>query len=184
MPEPCTHEAQAITAFLRGGISRIHLRHPGLEAHRLARIISLIPADLHQRISIHDHFHTLLEQFPALGVHLNSRSPVAPASAAVVSRSCHAVDEALQLSPHSYSYITLSPVYPSISKPGYAPQSDLISACSAITHIPVIALGGVTPSCFTQLQQAGFSGAAMMGWAWQQSVSSTLNLIKNASIHI
>ncbi|MDE7407105.1 MAG: thiamine phosphate synthase [Muribaculaceae bacterium] len=184
MPEPAPHEAQAITAFLQGGITRVHLRHPDMDAAMMARILHNIPSELHRRITIHNHFSQLLALFPELGVHINSHAPVAPSLAACISRSCHAVDEASQLPAGSLDYITLSPVYPSISKPGYAPAANLLAGCAAITHIPVIALGGVTPTCFPQLHRSGFRGAAMMGWAWQQPVHTSLNLIHNASIHI
>lgn len=88
------HEAEAITAMLSGGeVSRVHLRKPGCKADCMAALIAQIPAELRERISLHDH-HELAAGYGVGGVHLNSRYPVAPAGwTGLVSRSLHSVDE-------------------------------------------------------------------------------------------
>ena len=63
-------------------------------------------------------------------------------------------------------YVTLSPVYPSISKPGYESQVNLIAEVRAADKTalpPLIALGGVTFEKLDELRNAGFAGAAMLG---------------------
>ena len=64
-------------------------------------------------------------------------------------------------------YRFLSPVFDSISKPGYLSaftEEDLRGHVDADTF----ALGGVTPDKLELLEQLGFGGAAMLGAAWKK----------------
>ena len=65
-------------------------------------------------------------------------------------------------------YALLSPVYDSISKPGYAaafPHQQLAEALHS-ARVPVYALGGVTAARLPELRQLGFAGAAVLGGVW------------------
>ena len=65
-----------------------------------------------------------------------------------------------------YSYVTLSPIFDSISKMGYVSKFRLDELPAALAGKRVVALGGVTPEAFPALREAGFIGAAMLGWLW------------------
>lgn len=163
------HEAEAITAMLRWGeVSRVHLRKPGCEAESMAALIARIPSELRGRISLHDH-HELAATYGVGGVHLNSRNPQAPDGwTGLVSRSLHSVDE-LRAHAADYDYVFVSPVYPSISKPGYKPQFTVDELRPYLGN-RVYALGGVTPARLAELEAAGFGGAAMLGALWRAVV--------------
>lgn len=68
-------------------------------------------------------------------------------------------------------YALLSPIYPSLSKPGYGgaafPDADALAGALAGARCPVLALGGVTPERFAELAALGFAGAALLGCIWQ-----------------
>jgi thiamine-phosphate diphosphorylase len=87
-----------------------------------------------------------------------------PVAARLVGRSCHRAEDLARLSHEDY--VTLSPVYPSPSKPGYGPPlgtAGLARLC-ARTPAPVFALGGVTsPDQAAACVAAGASGVAVMG---------------------
>lgn len=158
--EQLTAEGLRIAQKLRSGFHRVHLRHPGLDAGELEKIIRDIPQDLRQRVSLHDHFE-LAKLHGLGGVHLNSRNLSAPGGwTGLVSRSCHSVAEVEQS--RSLDYVTLSPVFDSISKPGYT----AVDFGSMPDGIRVIALGGVTPDKFEFLKTLGYSGAALLSAAW------------------
>lgn len=164
-PAPVTDEAAKIAALLDAGWWRVHLRHPGADDATLEEIISRIPAVIRGRVSMHDSFG-LAVKYGIGGVHLNRRTPAAPEGwPGTVSRSCHSVGEALMCA--GLDYITLSPVFDSISKPGYT-GVEFGALPSGVT---VIGLGGVTPERAAQLKARGFAGAAMLGAIpWQATV--------------
>lgn len=167
LPDFVADEARLITLMLTGGISRVHIRKPHASASEVAALIESVPQNLHCRLSLHYH-HELIERFPEVWPHLNSRNPLPPAGCRNFSRSCHSFEELTILPEASYSF--LSPVFDSISKSGYASTfsaNTLRKACSdGIIDRKVIALGGVTPEKFPELKSYGFGGAAMLGYLW------------------
>ncbi len=156
-------EAEAIAGALRcGGFHRVHVRKPGASAEALRRLLSTVPAEYYPRLSLHDHFG-VAQEMGIGGVHLNSRNPSLPSGwHGIVSRSIHSIEEIAGI---TEDYAFLSPVFPSISKPGYRPVFSL-DGLSPYLNRRIIALGGVTPDKLPALEQAGFGGAAMLGAAW------------------
>lgn len=86
-------------------------------------------------------------------------------SAALVGRSCHSETELARLT--TEDYVTVSPVYPSASKPGYGPAlgpDGLARLCRLAGGRPVLALGGIeTPAQAAACIDAGAAGVAVMG---------------------
>ncbi len=104
------------------------------------------------------------------GVHLPQGFPVAEARRIVgpgrwVGVSTHSREEALQAAEEGADYITLSPIFPSISKPGYGPPLGLetLREVARAVPIPVIALGGITPENARACLEAGAAGIAVLG---------------------
>jgi thiamine-phosphate pyrophosphorylase len=69
--------------------------------------------------------------------------------------------------------VFLSPVFPSISKPGYHPAIDskiIAARLSRRTHherkTAVIALGGITLANVIRCAELGFDGVAILGALW------------------
>jgi thiamine-phosphate pyrophosphorylase len=88
-----------------------------------------------------------------------------------------------------YKYVFYSPLFPSISKPGYQPRQDLSAVASQLAGLQqtalalpgIIGLGGVYEANITQVKAAGFQGVALMGALWQsESPVKTLLEIKKA----
>ena len=165
-------EAEMLQTLLGQGFWRIHLRKPQAGAEALEAFLRQIPPRFYHAISLHDHFATAA-RLKLGGVHLNSRNPTPPEGwTGLVSRSCHSIDEIAIYAPRC-DYMFLSPIFDSISKPGY------LSACnldqlqkSGMLSAKVFALGGVTPQRLPQLEAAGFGGAAMLGSAWASNPDS------------
>ena len=95
-----------------------------------------------------------------------------------MTKSCHSLDE-ISLA-EGYDYVTLSPIYDSISKAGYKAKFDIDSLRPVIAGRKVIALGGVTPEKFGELAEKGFSGASLLGYIWNGDFDTSLLLIKEA----
>ncbi|WP_405429491.1 thiamine phosphate synthase [Micromonospora sp. NBC_00617] len=97
-------------------------------------------------------------------VHLPAAGPYPPPPHQLVGRSCHSVAELNRLTTEHYA--TVSPVWPTKSKPGYGPPLHVegLRALVAASPVPVLALGGVeTPEQVTACVEAGASGVAVLG---------------------
>lgn len=178
-PEQQPNEAEHITALLRSSAADyVHIRKPQWTSERIAMLLRGIPEELHPRLTLHDCFD-LLQEFPAIcGVHLNSRNLETPEGVKRVSCSCHSLSEVENKSEREYAYITLSPVFDSISKPGYAAAFSLNDLKESLCGKRVVALGGITPCTFPLLKRAGFIGAAMLGYVWDNVKDATAKIKK------
>ena len=166
-------EAFYIRRMFELGLDALHLRKPGASAEECARLIEEIPRQWRGRVVVHDHFR-LCRDYGLMGVHLNSRNPAPPADfrPGTVSASCHSLAEVARRKT-SLSYVTLSPVFDSISKQGYRaafPAEELERAAAAgVIDGRVVALGGVSLGNIPRLREWHFGGAAMLGGVWSRA---------------
>ncbi|MFI7076679.1 thiamine phosphate synthase [Micromonospora sp. NPDC049903] len=99
-----------------------------------------------------------------VALHLPAAGPYPPPVADLVGRSCHDEAELDRLT--TEDYVTLSPVFPTRSKPGYGPPlgPDGLAALVGRSPVPVLALGGIeTPAQVRACLEAGASGVAVQG---------------------
>ena len=100
------------------------------------------------------------------------------------STSIHDLSVVAQLA-GQYKYVFYSPLFPSISKPGYLPQLSLSAVAFQLAGLQqnardlpgIIGLGGVNATNIAQVKAAGFQGAALLGALWQ-SGSPAENLVR------
>ncbi len=171
-------ESKAICRLLDSGWWRVHIRKPEASRKDMTELLSAIPEQYHASLSIHDQFD-LVNVFPIGGVHLNRRCSCPPEDwRGLVSRSCHTLDEVARY--FKLDYLTLSPIFDSISKPDYQSRFYLRNL-KAIDLRNVFALGGVTHMRLAEISEAGFAGAAMLSEAWKiprhmlQFITHTVN---------
>ena len=172
LPQYFAGEADRITQLLRQNTADIiHIRKPGSDIASLERLINQIPQELHNRLVLHDH-HILAAKYHFHGIHLNSRNPT-PLSgwAGSVSRSCHSLQEVTEYKAQC-NYVSLSPIFDSISKQGYL-SAFTTSEIKDAAHLGIIdekvyALGGVTFSNLPIVKDLGFGGAMILGDAWRK----------------
>ncbi|MDE6331569.1 MAG: thiamine phosphate synthase [Muribaculaceae bacterium] len=168
-PEFFPGEAEAISSILSDGrADRVHLRKPGSAESDMAALIEAIPANLYQRISLHDHFG-LAVRYGMGGVHINKRNMEAPPGwSGMLSCSLHTIEELASLRPE-FDYAFVSPVYPSISKPDYKPAFSTDDLRPWLSE-RIYALGGITEDRMDEIREAGFGGAAMLGDVWKAHI--------------
>ncbi len=172
-PEFFSGEDFYIRRLFYAGVDVLHMRKPGASAVHCAALLDAIPVQWHGRIVVHDHFG-LCRDYGLMGVHLNSRNPLPPSGFVPrsVSASCHSLAEVARRKP-GLSYVTLSPVFDSISKQGYRSaytDAQLRGAASAgIIDSRVVALGGVSLQGIPMLRDWGFGGAAFLGDVWERA---------------
>lgn len=169
VPEFFDGEAAAIASLLRDDrYWRVHIRKPGATPAQVEALVKSIPAEFYPRLTLHDHFD-VARRLSLGGVHLNSRNPQPPHGwNGLISRSLHSIAE---IADGGYDYAFLSPVYPSISKPGYKGNFDFDELRSAVND-RIFALGGVTPERFDEIRSLGFGGVAMLGDVWRARIDA------------
>ena len=162
-------EAEVLNLLFTKGMSVLHLRKPFSTAEELSSLLQAIETEFRDRIVLHDHFE-LYHSYGVKGIHLNRRNPE-PLQGKTLSRSCscHSVTECIEKS-EKYDYLFLSPVFDSISKPGYGCRfstEELVEANRNISFSEkVIALGGITSETIPLARQYGFKGVAVLGGLW------------------
>ena len=169
---------ETVRAVLAGGATWIWLRdrdlEPGARWALAVELLAVIRAG-GGRLTIGGDTE-LAARVGADGVHFGSTAidpslPRAVAAArsalgpnALVGVSAHGGTEIDAALAAGADYATLSPIFPSASKPGYGPALGLegVSAASR-TSLPILALGGIGPDSAGPCLAAGAAGIAVMG---------------------
>ena len=119
-------------------------------------------------VGIHEDIDAAV-QVGADAVHLPGGSTPEVARArlpgALLGASAHSAEEAAALLRAGADYVTVSPLFISVSKPGYGPALGLDGLASIAVQAPgpVIALGGITAANGPLCLSAGAHGIAVMG---------------------
>ena len=162
-------ESVAEAAFA-GGCRWLSLREKDLDApsrRALLRRLVAIGRRFGATVMVHEDVDAAIAA-EAGGVHLPRG--ISPAEArrrlgasALIGCSTHDARELTAAA--GADYVTLSPVFPSASKPGYGPALgiDRFAAAAAAARLPVIALGGVDAANIASCINAGAAGVAVMG---------------------
>ena len=166
-------ECRSIERYLESGaIDFFHLRKPDAPPHAITALLRNIHPALRHRLVVHSAFAESLS-LGAGGIHLSLRNatervPEGMRTRFFTTRSCHSLQEIIEIPADAHRYITLSPIFDSISKEGYLSKFRLDDGALAnvVDGKNVIALGGVTPDRFCQLSIAKFGGAALLGYLW------------------
>ncbi len=165
-------EAARIAQLLTSGqADLIHIRKPEASRHEIEQLLVAIPVALYSKLVLHDH-HELAVQYGLRGVHLNRRNPQPPVGwQGNVSKSCHTLEELAEARKQPYAYMSLSPIFDSISKQGYrsAFTREQLAAArrQGLIDGRVMALGGVTFDRIKEVTDMGFGGAMILGDAWK-----------------
>ncbi|UCG86026.1 MAG: thiamine phosphate synthase [Gemmatimonadota bacterium] len=151
----------SVALHLRG--TRLSGRNLVALARRLQELCAPVPILINDRVDA-------ARVSGAHGVHLPAAGlPVAAARSILgrdvwVGRSTHSADEALRAADQGADYVFLGPVWRTDSHPEREPIG--LAAISAVTRIPVIAIGGVTPRRVQQAIEAGAHGVAAISALW------------------
>ena len=187
-------ELLALPRLFAAGLAHYHLRKPAWDRARLAAHLYAIPAEFHPRLVLHTH-HDLAADFALGGLHFRdsawhgrpahdptwhghlARDPSHPSPPRpFTSRACHDLPALLQSLGHC-SRILLSPIFPSLSKPGHNPppalsRSTISFALEARSpeqrRTEVAALGGIDAARLPACRSLGFDAAAVLGAVWRQ----------------
>lgn len=165
-PEVGDEDVGLIRGLLRCGIDIIHLRKPCSDIRQCRKLLNELTENERKRIVIHD-YPELYGEFSLKGIHINRNVTALPEDyTGSRTRSCHSFEEIVRYK-NECDYLFLSPVFDSISKPGYKAgfsQEELRKASDeGIIDEKVVALGGITFDSIPYLKSLNFGGVAMLG---------------------
>jgi thiamine-phosphate pyrophosphorylase len=174
------NEPEIVNEMFAGGLPRLHLRKPSFTFEDHRSYLDSIDQQFHSRIVLQNCFE-LYQEYELGGIHLTSamrKDPsvwlkIKPLAAAEISSSFHSWQEILD-NKFPYDYVLISPVFDSISKPGYKASIELPGAASTRQRLTaqngmcpaLIGLGGIGVEQIDVLSENGFDGAAILGAIW------------------
>ena len=179
------NEVEIINKLFEAGMRRFHLRKPGWDYKQLTGLLSQIDQTFHHDIAIHGH-HEITGQFNLKRLHYTERNRFNTGPEKLISQkgrgyelstSLHDLDFLKSLG--AFDYVFFSPVFNSISKPGYQgglPEGFRLQKDEVKPK--VIALGGVCNSNLNKIKEMNFDGAAVLGAVWSRPEQAVSNFKK------
>lgn len=160
--------AQAVAA----GVRLVQLREKQLaeaEFLALAQELRRLTAAHGACLLINSRLH-VAQAIEADGVHLPGAASIAEARRvlgpdALIGYSAHTADDIRRAEAEGADFVTLSPVFPPLSKSGYTAALGLerFAELAHSTTLPVFALGGIEPENAAACLAAGAFGVAVAG---------------------
>jgi thiamine-phosphate pyrophosphorylase len=176
-PEIFPGEADYLEGLLEAGLTKLHLRKPGAgEKEKITLLERLAPRWAGQLV-----WHGSRERAEAYGVTQVHRSvglvgergksggglPVESGGRFAVSTSVHSWEEMKAL-PAGLAYAFISPLFDSISKPGYGANTALLDLPADDFPCLPVGLGGIGADTIGEMIRRGWKGAAVLGWIWEE----------------
>lgn len=164
-------EAAVINALFHSGLDLFHIRKYGADEKALSDLIDGIDSRYKEKLVL-NHHHALGKTLGLKRFHYAEKDRMdweqqnwsGLSSEYVYSTSVHSL-EAYNSLPSHFSYAFLSPVFDSISKPGYQAAPFDFSKKEDIP-VKLIGLGGIRAENVQQAITRGFDGAALLGTIW------------------
>ncbi|WP_431214290.1 thiamine phosphate synthase [Puia sp. P3] len=183
LPATFDGEAELLEGLLEAGLPKLHIRRPGGAVEGL---LSRLAPRWASRLVLHGSVELAVE-FGIPQVHgkvgfrdgdgMSGGGPVvefpvpvathASRGAVAVSTSVHSWEEFARL-PEGLAYAFISPLFDSISKPGYGANPMLLRQPAGPLRCMPVALGGVGGDSLPELLRWGWKGAAVLGWVWDE----------------
>ncbi len=165
-----------VSALEGGDVAAFQLRVKDVDEDELARLadpLRRICADHDVAFIVNDNMQ-LAKRLAADGVHLGqsdgdpreARALLGPE--AQIGRTCHDSRHlAMEAGEAGCDYVAFGAFYPTTTKPShYRPEPGLLSWWSAISEIPSVAIGGITPANALPLIAAGADFIAVCQAVW------------------
>lgn len=164
-------EDKILTTLFEEGLDNLHLYKPASEPIYSERLLTLLPENLHRKITVHDHFY-LYEEFGLRGIHLNQAdTPTPKGFKGNVSRTCTSLEE-LTMAKKQSSYVILKSIFDSHSNPADRASFtyDQLAEASrqGLIDRKVYAMGGFNIERLQIARELGFGGVVICGDLWNR----------------
>lgn len=170
-PFSIENEFQILHQLFEEGLELVHVRKPTYSEKEMRSFLSRIDDKFYSKLVLHNH-HKLVEEFQINRIHFSEKEQVNPARflkpcRCIFSTSTHNLKTFNDLKTEFY-YAFLSPVFPSISKPNYKSDENLLEAIRNRTNFntKLVALGGINENNIKIALDSGFDSVALLGSIW------------------
>ena len=169
LPECWAGEAEVLEGLLEAGLERLHIRKPGGGEQRELLLQQLAPRWA-SRLVLHGRqdIVPLAQQYDIPQVHGHWERPWEKGEGVALSASLHSWDEVREVTPGRLAYVFLSPLFDSISKPGYRAGEGLLVRPPGVRPCGLIGLGGIDEHTIGEVMNHGWDGAAVLGAVWEK----------------
>lgn len=166
-PTAVTDEINSIHSLFENGLELLHIRKPDYSETQMVSFLTAIGSDFRNRLVLHNHHHVA----GTFGINrLHNPETGNEKTTYIFSASTHSIDQFNALE-NNYAYAFLSPLYPSISKPGYHSGIDLCESVKERTNFEtkLVALGGISIENIAETLKKGFDEVALLGTIWNST---------------
>ena len=171
-PYAIKNEIRVVNALFEEGLDLLHIRKPEFLELEIAQFIHQIKLEYRNRLVLHNH-HALAGDFGIDRIHFSEKERKSNSDSSLkfastyTSTSSHSIEDFNSLE-NNFDYAFLSPVFKSISKENYHPETDLFEALKKRNNYKtkVVALGGIDFQNITKILENGFDDFALLGSIW------------------
>jgi thiamine-phosphate pyrophosphorylase len=194
-------EAACLEGLLDAGLEKLHLRKPGATDDEVEGLLRQLSSRWYSRLVLHGS-RVLAGKYGIPQIHCPVKAwrdwGRVGGTELVVSVSLHSWEEFDELEKElahkkagevegdhgsDIEYVWMSPLFDSISKPGYMANAGLLQRIPARhRRIKVIGLGGINPETILPVIRHGWDGAAVLGWIWEEPVIAVKRFIQLKNI--
>lgn len=164
-------EDKILVTLFEEGMDNLHLYKPLTSPVYSERLLSLIPEDFYNKITVHDHFY-LKEEYRLNGIHIDTTTLTPPLNyKGHISRTCTKLELLKEMKKQS-NYVFLRNIFDSQSEPeqkSYFTMNDLEKAAdNGLIDKKVYALGGMNTDNLQIARDLGFGGVVICGDLWNR----------------
>lgn len=164
-------EDKILVTLFEEGMDNLHLYKPLTSPVYSERLLSLIPEDFYNKITVHDHFY-LKEEYRLNGIHIDTATLTPPLNyKGHISRTCTKLEQLKEMKKQS-NYVFLRNIFDSQSEPEQKSDftmNDLEKAAdNGLIDKKVYALGGMNTDNLQIARDLGFGGVVICGDLWNR----------------
>lgn len=164
-------EDKILVTLFEEGMDNLHLYKPETSPVYSERLLSLIPEDYYNKITVHDHFY-LKDEYRLSGIHIDTPNLTPPLNyKGHISRTCTKLEQLKDMKKQS-NYVFLRNIFDSQSEPDQKSNFTMneleMAASSGLIDKKVYALGGMNMDNLQIAKELGFGGVVICGDLWNR----------------
>ena len=164
-------EDKILVTLFEEGMDNLHLYKPETSPVYSERLLSLIPEDYYNKITVHDHFY-LKDEYRLSGIHIDTPNLTPPLNyKGHISRTCTKLEQLKDMKKQS-NYVFLRNIFDSQSEPDQESNFTMneleMAASSGLIDKKVYALGGMNMDNLQVAKELGFGGVVICGDLWNR----------------